>query len=194
MYGSNLSQQTNKQPADRQETAAGAPPAPTPNIYENPYKNIKKPLVFQRPAPAAAPASNQPVASNPYQKYKEQSLTTMSQGELLVKLYDELIKQMRIAALSLEKKMTAPAERSLLKAETILTTLEAALDMQFEISANLRDLYIFTAKQLLKANNENDPAPVEECLPLIRELRDSFEQAEKIARQEQHSTVGSHAL
>lgn len=134
------------------------------------------------------------MAQNPYQQYKEQSLATLAPGELLVKLYDEMVKQMRIAMLSIEKKDYGAVDKSLEKTQTILHTLDSSLNMQYEVSANLRDLYIFIARQLLQANLKKNPKMIEECVPLVRDLRDAFEQADKITRMQQHATTRSNAV
>ena len=34
------------------------------------------------------------MGQNPYQKYQQQSIMTMTQGEMLIKLYDEVNKQL----------------------------------------------------------------------------------------------------
>lgn len=120
--------------------------------------------------------------SNPYAQYKEQALSTLGPGEILVKLYDELIKQMRLASLAIEKMDYAAVSETLTKSQTIIATLEASLDSSFEISANLRDMYIFLAQQLLSANLKKDAKVIDECIPLVRDLRDSFDQADKINR------------
>ena len=36
------------------------------------------------------------MAFNPYQKYQQQSVMTMTPGEMLTRLYDELIKQLNV--------------------------------------------------------------------------------------------------
>ena len=135
------------------------------------------------------------IASNPYQQYKEQSLSTLTPGELLVKLYDELIKQMRIAILQIEKDDFWNMSVALTKSNTILGTLESSLDMQYEVSANLRDLYIFIANQLSQASEKKATKLIEECIPLVRGLRDAYEQADKKSRKAQSAvTMGGHAV
>lgn len=128
--------------------------------------------------------------TNPYQQYKEQSLSTLTSGELLVKLYDESIKQMRIALNGLEKKDYGVVNESLNKVQTILHTLDSSLNMQYEISANLHDLYIFISKELRDANLKKEGSHIEDCIPLMRELRDSFEQADKITRMQSAGVRG----
>ncbi|MGI6403297.1 MAG: flagellar export chaperone FliS [Oscillospiraceae bacterium] len=124
--------------------------------------------------------------TNAYAQYKNQSLSTMAPGELLVKLFDELIKQCRLAEIHIEKKDLAAANNSLIKSQTIVSTLDASLDMRFPISSQLRSFYIFFNQQLRKANIEKSVSVLQELVPLMKELRDSFAQAEKLSRRSQH--------
>lgn len=133
--------------------------------------------------------------SNPFQQYKEQALSTLTPGELLVKLYDELIKQMRIASLSMGKADLFATSAALTKSNTILGSLESSLDMQYEISANLQDLYLFIANHLIQAETKKNAEMIEECIPLIRDLRDAFEQADRESRKAHSSAiVGGQAI
>jgi flagellar protein FliS len=124
--------------------------------------------------------------NNPYQQYKEQSLSTLAPGELLVRLFDECIKQLRLSCIGISKKNYGMANDALNKAQTILTTLNASLDMRYPISKELREMYIFFVKQISEANIKKNASLVEDILPLIKDMRDSFEQAEKTSRREQH--------
>jgi flagellar protein FliS len=124
--------------------------------------------------------------SNPYQQYKEQSLATLAPGELLVRLFDECIKQLRLSCIGIDKKNYGMANDALNKAQTILTTLATSLDMRYPISQELRNFYVFFVKQINEANIKKNASLVEGILPLVKDMRDSFEQAEKINRREQH--------
>lgn len=132
--------------------------------------------------------------TNVYQQYKEQSLSTMSPGEILVKLFDELIKQMHIALRGLEKNELGVVNDALTKSTIIVSTLESSLNMKYEISDNLHNLYIFIGQQLIEANEKKEAQPVLDCMSLVRDLRDSFEQADKISRKEQRSNLGRRAV
>ena len=131
--------------------------------------------------------------ANAYTQYKNQSLSTMAPGELLVKLFDEMIKQCRLAVIHIEKKDLAAANDSLIKSQTIVSTLDSSLDMRYPVSKELHDFYVFFAKQLLKANMEKNVAVINDLLPLLKDLRDSFDQAEKQSRRKQHA-VGGKAI
>lgn len=132
-------------------------------------------------------------AVNPYQQYKEQSLSTLAPGELLVKLYEQLIKQMHLGKIGIEKSDFAVANDALTKSQTIVSTLAASLDMRYPISQELKDMYIFLAQQLMKANMQKNAAILENCLPLVKDLRDSFDQADKLNRKQQ-AHVGGKAV
>ena len=129
-----------------------------------------------------------------YNQYKTQSLSTLTQGELLVKLFDELIKQCRLAELSFEKGKKGMEHDALIKAQTIISALSASLDERYPISNELKDLYLFFAHQLRDANLEKDVNKVKAVLPLLKDLRNSFEQADKISRSKQSAAVGSQAI
>ena len=131
--------------------------------------------------------------ANAYTQYKNQSLSTMAPGELLVKLFDEMIKQCRLAVIHIEKKDLAAANDSLIKSQTIVSTLDSSLDMRYPVSKELHDFYVFFAKQLLRANMEKNIAVINDLLPLLKDLRDSFDQAEKQSRRKQHA-VGGKAI
>jgi flagellar protein FliS len=124
--------------------------------------------------------------NNPYQQYKEQSLSTLAPGELLVRLFDESIKQLRLSCIGIGKKNLGMANDALNKAQTILTTLTTSLDMRYPISQELRDMYVFLIRQIHEANLKKDASLIEGILPLLKDLRDSFDQAEKISRRQQH--------
>jgi flagellar protein FliS len=122
------------------------------------------------------------LGTNPYQQYKEKSLAMLTPGEILVKLYEEMIKQLTLAKLKIDKKDFGAVHDCLTKCQAILATLSDSLDMRYPISADLRNLYIFLTKHILTANLKKDKKMVEDCIPIVRDLRDSFDEADKISR------------
>ncbi|MCL2034617.1 MAG: flagellar export chaperone FliS [Oscillospiraceae bacterium] len=120
--------------------------------------------------------------ANPYQQYKEQSLTTLSPGELLIKLYEEAIKQMSLAKIKIKQNDLSGANTALAKSQTIISTLADSLDMRYPISKELREMYIFIAQYLTQANVKKDIKMIDDCIPLVRDMRDAFEQAGKLSR------------
>ena len=119
---------------------------------------------------------------NVYQQYKSQSITTMTGGELLVMLYDELIKDVKRAELAIDAHKVDTAHSSLMHAQDIIGYLAETLDNQYEISDELSRLYQFFTGQLIQANISKDAEILREVLPMLMELRDTWKQAEKLSR------------
>ena len=119
---------------------------------------------------------------NPYQQYQRQSVMTMTQGEMLTKLYEEVIKQMSGAKICLTEKDLSGVNNALQKAQRILFYLKSTLDFKYEISGNLDALYDFFIERTVQANLKKDAAMLDEIIPMIEDLRDTFVQADRNAR------------
>ena len=78
-----------------------------------------------------------------YQGYKEQGINSMSQGELLLLLYDELVKRLLRAGFALDKENFELFDASVDRSLDIIRYLDDTLDMQYPISRNLNRLYDF---------------------------------------------------
>ena len=72
-----------------------------------------------------------------FQQYKEQSINTMTQGELLLLLYDELVKRLTQAELALNKQSYELFEDSVQRGIDITQYLSDTLDPQYEINPDL---------------------------------------------------------
>lgn len=119
---------------------------------------------------------------NPYQRYQQQSVMTMTPGEMLLKLYDEVITQLSAVRQFNEEKDYQRSNAALKKAQRILRYLDQTLDPQYEISGSLSALYDYFIRRLVDANLHKDNAPIDEVLPMISDLRDTFAQADKNTR------------
>ena len=119
---------------------------------------------------------------NPYQKYQQQSVMTMTPGEMLLKLYDEVITQLSAVRQFNDEKDVPAANAALKKAQRIITYLNQTLDFQYEISGSLSALYDYFLRRLVEANIHKDNGPIDEVLPMILELRETFAQADKNSR------------
>lgn len=120
--------------------------------------------------------------ANPYDKYKEQSVMTMTHGEMLTRLYEEVIKQLNMGVLGINQKNYNGTNEALKKAQRIINYLKATLDFKYDISNNLASLYDFFNQQIMSANIKKNSKLLEEILPMVEELKDAFVQGEKLAR------------
>lgn len=117
-----------------------------------------------------------------YDQYKQQSIVTLTPGEMIVKLYDEAIKRCNFSVKYLDDKDYEAANVCLKKAQDIVSYLNSSLDKNYSISAELSPLYDYIKSQLINANIKKDVQPVNDVLPLLKELRDAFATAEKSVR------------
>lgn len=85
---------------------------------------------------------------NGYQQYKEQSVMTMTSGEMLLLLYDELLKRLTRAELALEKEDYPLFEQSVKRSQEIVKYLMDTLNFKYSISQELRRMYDFFLYEL----------------------------------------------
>ena len=116
------------------------------------------------------------------QQYKQQSINTMTKGELLILLYDEWIKRMRRAVIAIEDNDTIQAHEAIVRSRDIIDYLMATLDPKYPISAELARLYDFFKYQLVEANIKKDKTMIEAIIPMVTDLRDTRKEANKISQ------------
>ncbi len=114
-----------------------------------------------------------------YQNYKEQSVNTMTQGELLLLLYDELIKRLMRCDLALSKQNYELFEASVDRCIQIVRYLDDTLDFQYDISRELHRLYDYFGYELNRVKLGRNKAELDRVRPMLAELRDAFRTAEK---------------
>lgn len=118
---------------------------------------------------------------NGYEQYKMQSVNTMTQGEMLLLLYDELVKRITRAEIALEEQDYDLFEKSVQRSREIVQYLSRTLNMEYEISYELRRMYEFFLYEIGRLQMGRNKAVVQELKPLIIELRDAFREADKSA-------------
>ncbi len=105
--------------------------------------------------------------------------TVLSKEQILLKLYQGMLKFINIAKRGIESKNPKIRGENISKIMAILTELNCALDREKggELSENLTELYNYMINKLTVANIENDLKAVEEVEELIKELYDGFKEA-----------------
>lgn len=119
-------------------------------------------------------------SENPYLQYKKQSIMTMTQGELVVQLFQGCSKKLNSAVYHIENGEHEKAEDDLYKAQRILNYLNASLDRSYDISSNLSSLYDYFIRMIIKGKIKMDADVIKEIIPMVDGLGDSFHEAEKI--------------
>lgn len=114
-----------------------------------------------------------------YQRYREESLNTMTQGELLLLLYDELVKRLKLAGLELDRERYQGFEAAVDRSVEIIRYLSKTLDRKYPISANLDRLYEYFCYELSRVKVGRNKTELERVTGMVAELRDSFRQADR---------------
>lgn len=115
--------------------------------------------------------------------YKQNSVVTATPEELTLMLYDGAIKFMNISKYSIENKDLERAHTSLIRAQDIINELNYSLDMKYDISKEMRNLYDFISSNLVDSNIKKDIVPLEEALVITHELRDTWKEVMQQVKQ-----------
>jgi flagellar secretion chaperone FliS len=122
--------------------------------------------------------------ATPYGAYTKVDVETASQGKLVVMLFNGAIKRAEEAKRQLEKGKFDLVHNNLVRAQDILAELRSALNMNTgEVAKNLDRIYEYFQHLLINANVRKSNEPINECLELMSDMRDTWQQAfEQVAR------------
>lgn len=116
-----------------------------------------------------------------YEQYKEQSINTMTKGEQLVLLFDEVVKNLKKSEIAIETKNYELLDVSIQKATDIVRYLISILDRSIPISNELYRMYDFFIYEFNRIKAGRNADVIEEVKELVIEMRDAFREADKIA-------------
>jgi len=127
---------------------------------------------------------------NPYLKqYQQTQVQTSSPEKLLIMLYDGAIQFLNKAKVGIENKDIEEIHNNILGAQRILTEFMSTLDMKVggDIARNLYNLYDYLHYRLVQANLKKDIVMVDEVLVHLKDLKQTWEEAIRIAAKERIS-------
>lgn len=112
------------------------------------------------------------------QAYFQTQLTTTSQGDLLLLLYEGAIKFLKQAKVKIEERDYAEKGILISKAMDVVAELDSSLNVQKggDLAQNLHHLYFFCNTRLLKANMTLDTAIIDEVIKVLSGLQEAFQQ------------------
>lgn len=114
-----------------------------------------------------------------YQQYKQQSVGTMTPGELLLLLYDELVKRATMASIALDKGEFSSFEAAIDRCSDIVNYLDETLDRKYPISRDLSRMYDYFTYQLGRIKIGRNKKELERLRPMLTDMRDAFRAAER---------------
>lgn len=110
------------------------------------------------------------------QAYFQTQVTTTSQGDIVVMLYDGAIKFLNQAKTYLADNDMAQKGMAISKALDVINELDGSLNMEKggSLSDNLHNLYLFCSKHLVMANLRKDPERIEQVIKILSGLRSAY--------------------
>lgn len=120
--------------------------------------------------------------NNGYNQYKQNSINTATPEELTLMLYNGLVKFIMQGQSALDSKNMEKAHEGIIRAQDIIREFQATLNMDYEVSLSLNSIYDYMHRQLIQANINKDRDMLEEVLGFAKELRDTWAQAMKLAK------------
>jgi flagellar secretion chaperone FliS len=122
--------------------------------------------------------------NNAYNAYKNNSVNYASREQLLLMLLDGAVKFSKIGRQAIVDKDLKKAHENLVKTQNIFYELMATLDVKSggEWAKGLMSIYDFIVRRLSGANIKKDVEIMNEIIPLIEDVRDTWNEAYKISK------------
>lgn len=129
-------------------------------------------------------------------QYRKSSVAGASPLQLVVMLYDGTLRFMEAGRHAMIAKDRFAQNDNITKTQKILSELLATLDLEKggEVAENLFSLYTYVYNRLVEANLEDKPELVAECIEIMSDLRESWVELERNARQLNPKNTGGGGI
>ncbi|WP_251860525.1 flagellar export chaperone FliS [Clostridium sp. Marseille-Q2269] len=123
--------------------------------------------------------------ANAYNTYKNNSVNFASKDQLLLMLVDGAAKFSKIARQAILDKDVVKVHENLIKTQDIFYELMTTLDVTQAGTwgEQLMSIYEFIVRRLGDANVKKDIDIVDEVIPLIEDIRDTWYQAYRLSKE-----------
>ncbi|MGH4125772.1 MAG: flagellar export chaperone FliS [Clostridium sp.] len=121
---------------------------------------------------------------NAFNTYKNNSVNFASKEQLLLMLVDGAVKFSKIGRQAILDKDAKKAHENIVKTQNIFYELMATLDVAKggEWAESLMKVYDFIVRRLTDANIKKSEEIMNEIIPLIDDVRDTWNEAYKISK------------
>ena len=125
-----------------------------------------------------------------YNAYRKVDVETASQGKLIVMLFNGAIQRAEESKRQMQKGRLEEVHNNLIRAQEIIAELRSALNMKAgDIAQNLDRIYEYFQHLLIMANIRKEIAPINTCVEMMTEMRDTWEELfDHIGREEPRQT------
>lgn len=123
-------------------------------------------------------------SNNGYNAYKNNSINFASKEQLFLMLLDGAVKFSKIGSQAIADKEITKAHENIIKTQNIFYELMATLDTSSgEPWLNdLFNIYDFITRRLIDANLKKDTKIMDEIIPLIEDIRDTWNEAYRLSK------------
>ncbi|MFL8675395.1 MULTISPECIES: flagellar export chaperone FliS [unclassified Clostridioides] len=124
---------------------------------------------------------------NPYNYYKQNSVFMASKEQLLLMLVDGAVKYTKIARISIVEKNMQRAHKELVRVQDIFTELMVTLNQNAgQWAKDMYRVYDFVRYELSRANIRKDVQIIDNVLPVIEQIKDTWHEADKKSKEERN--------
>ncbi len=121
--------------------------------------------------------------SNGYNVYKNNSINYASKEQLLLMLVEGAVKFCKIARQAIADKDIKKAHNALIRTQDIFSELMISLDTTVgDWAVQLFNVYAFIKDKLVEANLSKNLEIIDEILPLIEDINETWQEAYKRAK------------
>jgi flagellar protein FliS len=114
----------------------------------------------------------------------ENAIMSASKEEMTLMLYEGALKFCNHSIVAVERKEYERANELIIRVQDIVREFQVTLDHQFEISGYMNSLYDYIYRRLVEANFQKDVEILGEVRDLLRDFRDTWKEAMKLAKQQ----------
>lgn len=125
-------------------------------------------------------------AQNAYTQYQNSKVLTASPGELILRLYDGVIRFCNIAKEAIDKGDMEIANTNLIKAQRIIDHLMATLDRTYEVAVEFDNIYQYLLDALMIVNIDKDAELLDAVIVNLRLVRSNWIDVMAAAKMEHH--------
>jgi len=122
------------------------------------------------------------INTRPQDAYRKQDVLTAGPVDLIVMLYDALKKNIVLGKRGIMKNDIPGTHKYLMKAQMILTELINSLDMNYEISNELLDLYEYALRTVADANMQKNAEPLDPIIEMVDSIREAWKEISGMSR------------
>lgn len=120
---------------------------------------------------------------NGYNQYANSKLMTASPAQLTLMLYDGAIKFCNLAIMGIEQNDIQKTHTNIRKVENIIDEFRGSLNFKYPVARDFENIYKYIYDKLVEANMKKDKEILEEVLTHLRDMRDTWEEVMKLAKQ-----------